>query len=136
MVVGIDPRPVADRYLLAVTPFAVYFAVQALANAPAAARGPAMDGRGCARRAHGAAPARTSATGVDARAAVARPWHDMADGPASPYVQRGLGRRSDRYTHQDDIVAFFKVRAMALYTDRRGVQSCAATSSSSAPTTS
>jgi hypothetical protein len=45
----------------------------------------------------------------------------MAAGPESPDVQPAWAAL-ERYTHQDDIVAFWKVRAMGLYTNRRGVQ--------------
>ena len=46
----------------------------------------------------------------------------IVDGPAAPYVQPAWSAVRT-YTHQDDVVAFFKVRALTLYTDRRGVQS-------------
>ena len=46
----------------------------------------------------------------------------IADGPDAPYAQAAFAAIRT-YTHQDDVVAFFKVRALTFYTDRRGVQS-------------
>ena len=119
VVIGSAPNP-SLRYLMAITPFGLYFGAQALANIPL----PAGSGHGWRWR----------------RSAVLTAYHlpkvqdrvqqvqgqrergtDMADGPSSPYVLKAWDAL-DRYTHQDDIVAFWKVRAMALYTNRRGVQ--------------
>jgi hypothetical protein len=119
VVIGSAPNP-SLRYLMAITPFGLYFATQALANVPL--------------------PRRMGAWVAVAALAVLTAYHlpkvqdrveqvqtqrergtDMADGPSSPYVLKAWDAL-DRYTHQDDIVAFWKVRAMALYTNRRGVQ--------------
>ena len=45
-------EPVADRYLMAITPFALYFGAQALANVPLPRPARPMGGRRCACRPH------------------------------------------------------------------------------------
>ena len=55
----------------------------------------------------------------------ARKFNDsgrVVDGPEAPYAQAAFDAIRT-YTQQDDVVAFFKVRALTFYTDRRGVQS-------------
>lgn len=119
VVIGSAPNP-SLRYLMAITPFGLYFATQALANLPLPRRlGPWV-----------AVAALAVLTAYHLPKVQDRVQHvqgqrergtDMADGPSSPYVLKAWDAL-DRYTHQDDIVAFWKVRAMALYTNRRGVQ--------------
>ena len=124
VIVGMIPAA-ADRYLLGITPFAVYFAAQAVAAIPLH---------------HDSATRRSGhwlATGIlavvciahltDLPSAVsdAQDFNDsggIADGPEAPYSQAAFAAIRT-YTHQDDVVAFFKVRALTFYTDRRGVQS-------------
>jgi hypothetical protein len=105
---------------MSVTPFALYFAVQAIAAIPLPRRlGPwlavAIISLLCLNHVTQLPRAvratdRTNATGV------------VADGPESPYALKGWAAVR-RYTHGDDIVAFWRVRALTLYTGRRGIQS-------------
>jgi hypothetical protein len=46
----------------------------------------------------------------------------LADGPEQPAAKAAF-EAVRTYTHMDDVVEFFKVRALTLYTDRRGIQS-------------
>ena len=46
----------------------------------------------------------------------------VTDGPEAPYAKAAFAAVR-AHTHMDDVVAFFKVRVLTLYTDRRGVQS-------------
>jgi hypothetical protein len=118
-IVGMIPA-VADRYLLGVTPFAVYFAAQAVA----AVRLPRDIGRWAAAGALGAmtvlhvtklpepirAVQRANASGV------------VQDGPFSAYALAGFDAVR-HHTHESDVVAFFKARSMTYFTGRRAVQS-------------
>ncbi|MBK9969508.1 MAG: hypothetical protein IPP16_01785 [Acidimicrobiaceae bacterium] len=124
LLVGMIPA-IADRYLLGVTPFAVYFAAQAVAAIPLP--------RQLASRQAGAWLATATLAGisllhvVDLSSAVgdARAFNDsgkVQDGPEAPYAQAAF-TAIRTYTHQDDVVAFFKVRSLTFYTGRRGVQS-------------
>jgi len=119
-IAGMIPA-ISGRYLMGASPFAVYFGAQALAAIPL----PRHSGKWVA-------------TGALALLTV---WHlpgvsnqirkmddarerggAVSDGPESPYAQAGWDALRT-HTHQDDVIAFFKVRALTLYTDRRGVQS-------------
>jgi hypothetical protein len=124
VIVGMIPA-VADRYLLAITPFAVYFAAQAVASVPVPRR--------LATRNVGAALATVllaavtflHLTDLPSEVSDAHRFNDagyVQSGPEAAYAQAAFGAIR-QYTHQDDIVAFFKVRALTFYTDRRGVQS-------------
>jgi hypothetical protein len=119
VIVGMIPA-VADRYLLAVTPFAVYFAAQAIAAVPL----PKHVGHWLAVAALALLAlfhvtklpdpirntSRANASGL------------VQDGPASAYAVAAFDA-VEKYTHQDDVVAFFKARALTFYTNRRSVQS-------------
>jgi cytochrome b subunit of formate dehydrogenase len=118
-IAGMIPA-IADRYLLAVTPFAIYFAAQALAAIPL----PRHAGQWVAVAALGVLSVHHLPDVTDAIDAAqrSRDSGQVVDGPESAYAQAAWSAiRSN--THQDDIVAFFKVRALTFYTDRRGVQS-------------
>ena len=119
VIIGSAPNP-SLRYLMAITPFGLYFGAQALANIPLPRRaGPWLAvGALSLLTAYHIPKVQDRLDQVQRQRAIGA---DMADGPASPYVQPAW-EALDRYTHQDDIVAFWKVRAMALYTNRRGVQ--------------
>ncbi len=119
MIVGMIPAQ-ADRYLLAITPFAVYFAAQAVAAIPLPRRGGswvavAVLALLCVHHLPDVSD-RTQAM-RDFRAT-----GQIVDGPEAPYAQAAFAAVR-RFTHQDDVIAFFKVRALTFYTDRRGVQS-------------
>ena len=129
VIVGMIPA-VADRYLLAITPFAVYFAAQAVAAIPLPS----------GLSTHRLSIHRLSAALATVLLATVTLWHitdipsavrasqtfndagSVVDGPEAPYAQAAFGAIRT-YTQQDDVVAFFKVRALTFYTDRRGVQS-------------
>jgi hypothetical protein len=118
-IAGMIPA-LSDRYLLAVTPFALYFAVQALAAIPL----PRHAGRWVAVAALAALTAWHLPDVTDAidAASASRDRGDIVDGPEAPYVQPAW-EAIRTLTHQDDVVAFQKVRALTFYTNRRGVQS-------------
>ena len=118
-IVGMIPA-LADRYLMAVTPFAVYFAVQAVAaiSLPRKA-GPwlAVGLLGLLTAVH--------LTDMPSSVRDARAFNEageVLDGPEAPYAQEAFAAVRT-YTHQDDVVAFFKARVLTFYTDRRAVQS-------------
>ncbi len=119
LMVGTIPAN-GDRYLLPITPFAVYFAVQgiALVRIP---RGWGPMIAGCAV----VAMVGTHLGRATDELRAAQRFNDagaMLDGPTSPYAVAAFDA-VERYTQRDDIVAFFKARALTFYTDRRGVQS-------------
>ncbi|MBI4935048.1 MAG: hypothetical protein HY828_14290 [Actinobacteria bacterium] len=118
-IAGMIPA-LSDRYLLAVTPFALYFAVQALAAIPL----PRHAGRWVAVAALAVLTALHLPDVTDAidAASSSRDKGQIIDGPEAPYVQPAW-EAIRTLTHQDDVVAFQKVRALTFYTDRRGVQS-------------
>ncbi len=116
---------VTPRYLMAVTPFVVYFAAQALV---ALAR--LVPGR--VRVVAPLAVAALVSVGTvvhvtklpDALSQVAD-FDDsgrVVDGPFADYAVAGF-EAIRHYTHQDDVVGFFKARSMTLFTNRRAVQS-------------
>jgi hypothetical protein len=118
-IVGMIPA-LADRYLLAVTPFALYFAVQAIVAIPLPRRGGAWLAVACL-----AFLTVQHLPDVADRVEAMQKFNDsgqVVDGPEAPYAQAAF-EAIRTFTHQDDIVAFFKVRALTFYTDRRGVQS-------------
>ena len=115
---------ISDRYLMGGIPFAVYFAAQAIASLPL---GPALRARHAAPWLAVAAMSFVSVhhlteypTLIDASDAADR--RGVANGPERADVQEAFDAVRI-HTHQDDVIAFFKVRALTLYTDRRGVQS-------------
>ncbi len=134
VIVGMIPA-VADRYLLAITPFAVYFAAQAVAAFPVprslAHRN--VSNRNVSGR-HAAAWLATlllaavtlwHVSDIPSAVSDSQKFNDagkVVDGPEAPYAQAAFGAIRT-FTRQDDVVAFFKVRALTFYTDRRGVQS-------------
>jgi hypothetical protein len=112
---------ISDRYLMAVSPFGLYFAAQAIA----ALRLPRGLGPVVAA---GALLSLTASHLPDVSRQVTY-MHGLADrgellidGPEQPYAQAAFAAVR-AYTQMDDVVEFFKVRALTLYTDRRGVQS-------------
>lgn len=119
-IAGMIPA-VSGRYLMTATPFAVYFAAQALAALPLprhAGRWVAVAALALLTTYHLPKVADATSQMRDLRAA----GLDLADGPEQPYAQAAW-EAVRTYTHQDDVIGFFKVRALTLYTDRRGVQS-------------
>lgn len=119
VMVGTIPA-LADRYLLPITPFALYFAVQALVALPL----PRNAGRWVGLSALVALVVVHTVRTVDTidRVQQSRGHGAVVDGPEAPYAQAALSAVRT-HTHMDDVVAFFKVRLLTLYTDRRGVQS-------------
>jgi hypothetical protein len=112
---------VSDRYLMGVTPFALYFAAQAIA----AVRLPHRLGPWVAA---GALLSLTVSHLPDLSKQVshmqrlADRGQLLIDGPEQPYAKAAFDAVRT-YTHMDDVIEFFKVRDLTLYTDRRGVQS-------------
>lgn len=118
LVVGMIPA-VSERYLMPITPFAVYFAAQAIASIPL----PRRAGVWIAIAALGLLTV-NHLTRVPNEIDAAQTFNDQGrvlDGPASPGVEPALDAVRT-YTHQDDVVAFFKVRLLTYLTGRRGVQ--------------
>ena len=118
LIVGMIPA-VSQRYLLTVTPFAVYFATQAIASIPLPKRAGAW-----------IAIALLSLLTVNhltkfpSEIDAAREFNDagrVQDGPDAPNVEPAFDAVR-KYTHQDDVVAFFKVRLLTYLTGRRGIQ--------------
>ena len=109
---------VSDRYLMAVTPFALYFAVQAVVELHASW------GRWVAI----ALLALLAVVHVGQLSGPIRAVHRaneggvVQDGPLSPDAVEALDAVR-HHTHHGDVVAFFKARAMTFFTDRRAVQS-------------
>jgi hypothetical protein len=123
VLVGMIPA-VDERYLMAVTPFALYFAVQAIAALPLPRSPKPVDAAWLAVAAL-VVLVGVNLTRLPGPIRDVRKFDDsgqIVDGPAAPYVQPAW-TAVRTYTHQDDVVAFFKVRALTLYTNRRGVQS-------------
>lgn len=109
---------VSDRYLMAVTPFALYFAVQGVVELHA-------------RWGRWVAVALLVVLAVVHVGQLVGPMRDVRrandsgvvqDGPLAPDAVAALDAVR-HHTHQDDVVAFFKARAMTFFTDRRAVQS-------------
>jgi hypothetical protein len=118
-IVGMIPA-YSNRYLMSVTPFALYFGAQALAAVPMPRRiGPWFAvGVMALLVFHHATQLPLAIRATDKTNATV----PTADGPESAYVQPAWSAVR-KYTHVNDIVAFWRVRALTLYTDRRGVQS-------------
>lgn len=118
-IVGMIPA-VADRYTMGVTPFAVYFAAQAIAAVPLPRKAGPWIGvavAGLLTLVH--------LTELPSTVRDAQDFNDsgqVVDGPEAPYAQAAF-TAVRAYTHQDDVVAFFKARALTFYTNRRAVQS-------------
>ena len=119
VMVGTIPA-LADRYLMPITPFALYFAAQALSAVPL----PRRSGRWLAAAALAALVVVHAARLPDPIHSVQQSRRNGAvtDGPEAPYAKAAFDAVRT-HTHMDDVVAFFKVRVLTLYTDRRGVQS-------------
>lgn len=126
---------VADRYLLAITPFAVYFAAQAVAvialpRSLTDRKAPNRNGRWRHAGAWLATLLLAAITlwhisGIPSAVSDSQKFNyagKVVDGPEAAYAQAAFGAIRT-FTQQDDVVAFFKVRALTFYTDRRGVQS-------------
>ena len=117
--VGTIPA-VSPRYLMAITPFAVYFAAQALASLPL----PRRAGGWLAAAAVGLLVL-VHVSDVPKVIDQVQAFDDagfVQPGPDTPSNAEALDAVR-RFTHQDDVVAFFKVRALTLLTGRRGIQS-------------
>jgi len=124
VIVGMIPA-VADRYLLAITPFAVYFAAQAIAAIPLPRRVGQHHVAAWVATALLAAATLVHITDLPSSVSAAQRFNDsgnVANGPETRYAQAAF-EAIRNHTKQDDVVAFFKVRALTFYTDRRGVQS-------------
>ena len=124
VIVGMIPA-VADRYLLAITPFAVYFAAQAVAAIPLPRRLSGRHAGAWLATLLLAAVTMWHVSDIPAAVSDSQSFNDagkVVDGPEAPYAQAAFGAIRT-FTQQDDVVAFFKVRALTFYTDRRGVQS-------------
>src|SRR5262249_51677758 len=110
----------SSRYLLAITPFAIYFAAQAVASMPLAG--------GFAPRLAGvllAAVALQHVTQLPDQIGASQRFDDaghVVDGPADAEAQAAFDAVRE-HTAPHAVVAFFKARAMTLYTGRRSVQS-------------
>lgn len=116
VIAGMIPAD-SSRYTMAVTPLLVYFGIQAVAAIPRT------------KQAGGALVAGalllTSVVDLPSAVADARDF-DRNGGIISGPMQDSsveMFAAVERYTHRDDVVAFYKARAMTLYTDRRSVQS-------------
>ena len=123
-IVGMIPA-VADRYLLAITPFAVYFAAQAVAAIPLPRRFASQHAGAWVATALLVAATAVHISALPSAIRDSQTFNDagkIQDGPEAPYAQAAF-KAIRMYTKQDDVVAFFKVRALTFYTDRRGVQS-------------
>jgi hypothetical protein len=118
VIVGMIPA-IADRYLLAVTPFAVYFAAQAIAGLP----WPRHLGRWIATGVVGALVV-LHATDLPERVRTIDRINaaGVQEGPLTASSAAAF-EAVRTHTHQSDVVAFFRARAMTLFTDRRSVQS-------------
>ena len=116
VIAGMIPAD-SSRYTLAITPLLVYFGVQAAAAIPRT------------RRAVGGALTlcllTASAVDIPSAVAQARDFDRSGAVVAGPMQQTSLEMFAavKRYTHHDDLIAFYKGRALSLYTDRRAVQS-------------
>ena len=124
VIVGMIPA-VADRYLLAITPFAVYFAAQAVTAIPLPRRLSARHAGAGLATVLLAAITLWHVSEIPSAVSASQTFNDageVLDGPEAPYAQAAFGAIRT-FTQQNDVVAFFKVRALTFYTDRRGVQS-------------
>ncbi len=124
VIVGMIPA-VADRYLLAITPFAVYFAAQAIAAISLPRRVGERHATAWVAAALLAAVTFVHISDLPSAVSDAQNFNDsgnVVNGPEAPYAQAAF-EAIRTHTKQDDVVAFFKVRALTFYTDRRGVQS-------------
>lgn len=112
------------RYLFTITPFLLYFAYQAL---PSLVRFVNLPGRGVARLA-AAIPILALAGMVSMNFLATKhstDFHNLArptiDGPESPAAVEMVAA-VDRLTRGDDVILFFRARAMTLLTDRVALQ--------------
>ena len=108
---------VSGRYTMVVTPFAVYFAAQALASVPHVGASLAV-----------VVLVLVSVLHVRDVVPVIRDASEFNDagrimtGPETPASEE-LWAAIREHTHEDDVIGTFKSRVLTLYTDRRGVQS-------------
>lgn len=124
VIVGMIPAN-ATRYTMAITPFAVYFAAQAVAAIPFPKALPVKQAGAWLATAVLAAVTLVHLTDLPSTVAAEQRRDDagyVADGPDQPYAQAAFAAVRT-YTHQDDVVAFFKARALTFFTNRRAVQS-------------
>jgi hypothetical protein len=116
VIAGLMPAD-SVRYTMAVTPFAVYFAAQALIAIPRVGEELALAALVAVTVLHvqDVVPAiRETAEFNDAGGIV--------PGPETAESQELWAAIRER-THEDDVIGIFKARVLTLYTDRRGVQS-------------
>jgi len=112
------------RYLMSITPWALYFGVQALSalRVPRKERtrqfGPIIAAAAMVLLVvHHSTQLPLAIKATDSTNATM----PTADGPESAYVQPAW-TAVRKYTHTQDVVAFWRARALTLYTDRRGIQ--------------
>jgi hypothetical protein len=116
VIVGMIPAD-AGRYTMAITPIAIHFAVQAAAAIPKSKgliAGLMIAGLLAANISDIPGPLHDSAS--------ARRKGEVMAGPMEPSTQE-MFAAVRKYTHHDDMVGFFKGRALTLFTERRAVQS-------------
>ncbi len=113
-----------SRYFFTITPLLAYFAYQALPTLAAIF----TTGRPMAVRLASALPAlalsglvllcwRELAHAIDYH----RDYHYTIDGPEAPHAKQ-MFAAVKRLTRGDDVILFFRARAMTLYTDRSAIQ--------------
>lgn len=118
MVVGTIPA-VSPRYLMSITPFAVYFGAQAFALLPVPKRAGVWVSAvvlGLFVLHHSTLfPKAIRATDATNRQMA------VAEGPESAWV-KPVWNAVEKFTHRDDVVGFWRSRLMTLYTERPSIQ--------------
>ncbi len=114
-----------SRYLDTITPFIVYFAYQSLPALSAVVEQWSRP-RMARRAAFGAAVAFAGLALLNAQATAHSTdyhlhYHLTTNGPDTPAAQQ-MFAAVKRYTRGDDVILFFRARAMTLYTDRVALQ--------------
>ena len=119
MVVVGSITAVSPRYLMSITPFAVYFGAQAFALLPL----PRKAGTWVATIALGVLVLHHASVLPQAVRATDATNRKMAvaEGPESAWV-KPVWAAVERYTHRTDVVGFWRSRLMTLYTDRPSIQ--------------
>ena len=118
LVVGTIPA-VSPRYLMSITPFAVYFGAQAFALLPVPKRAGVWVSAvvlGLFVLHHSTLfPKAIRATDATNRQMA------VAEGPESAWV-KPVWNAVEKFTHRDDVVGFWRSRLMTLYTERPSIQ--------------